>query len=824
VRILSSKVYFALPAKIILLPALILCLVTGSVSLAMSSLMQPSSTFTVNSLDNSNDGSCNAAHCSLIEAIQAANAQADYSAIEFNISGSGPFTITPTTGLPAISAPVIIDGATQPGFAGTPIIELSGSLIGSGAKGLEISGGNSTIRGLIVNRFSYGILLKTNGGNIILGNYIGTDVTGTIASSDGTGIRIESANNVIGGISATDRNLISGNRSTGIQIWGAAAAQNTIQGNYIGVDVTGNTALENGGQGGIQIYLGSNNLIGGTNQGAGNVISGHLTQGLGVSISDSNNNLVQGNYIGTNADGNAALPNMNGIQVVGGASNNTIGGTVSGAGNVISSNSGAGIYFGDIDTAASGNLIQGNMIGTNAAGTSALGNDQGIYITWNATDNTIGGTGTGAANVIAGNNTGILLMGSGVFNTIIQGNFIGTNPQLMTEIGNTMGGIVIIASHNNEIGGTVPNAKNVIAYNGGVGISVTNSPGVSNLLTGNAIFVNAGLGIDLSADGVTANDPGDNDTGRNLLQNFPVLQSASLLNQNLTLVGMLSSGLSQAYTLEFFANDTCDPSGYGEGQFFLGSSTVNTDASGSVSFQISFNAAATVGQFITATATDSSNNTSEFAACIPVVLDVPIPTLLSPSDNLSTTDTQPVFTWEPIPQVTSYEIQLGTSNPPIEISTVADANYTPATPLALGTYYWRVRVQGGSEWSDIWSITIVAPTFTPTDTPTATATPTLITPTSPPNATPGPHFFAVRHPTLTWNRITWALGYQLEIDDDPNFGSPIPVPDEFSVNIQSYTTESELADGIYYWRVRAKRNDIDWGDWSATETIIVSAS
>lgn len=108
-------------------------------------------------------------------------------------------------------------------------------------------------------------------------------------------------------------------------------------------------------------------------------------------------------------------------------------------------------------------------------------------------------------------------------------------------------------------------------------------------------------------------------------------------------------------------------------------------------------------------------------------------------------------------------------------------------------------------------------TFTPTNTPSST----LITPTSPSNATPGPHFFAQRQPTLTWAKVSWSLGYQIQIDDDPTFASPIIA--DVDASTLTYTTVEELADGLYYWRVRAKESDTEWGDWSATQTIIVSA-
>jgi len=134
-------------------------------------------TFTVNSTNDFDDGVCNAAHCSLREAIFAANAAAGTDTIRFGI-GAGQRTIQPGSALPTITDPVIIDGTTQPGYGGTPIIEIDGSNAGLGANGLRISAGGSTVMGLVINRFipafpatnGHGILLETGGGNTIQGN------------------------------------------------------------------------------------------------------------------------------------------------------------------------------------------------------------------------------------------------------------------------------------------------------------------------------------------------------------------------------------------------------------------------------------------------------------------------------------------------------------------------------------------------------------------------------------------------------------------------------------------------------------------------------
>jgi CSLREA domain-containing protein len=167
-------------------------------------------TLTVNTTNDVNDGTCNVTHCSLREAITAANANAATDTIAFNIPGSGVRTILPTSPLPIITHPVIIDGTTQPDFLGTPIIELDGTSAGASVNGLVIQAGSSTVRGLIINHFRQtgggnngnGIVLAVNGGNTIQGNYIGFDLDSLSQYStrnDSSGILISTANNLIGG-------------------------------------------------------------------------------------------------------------------------------------------------------------------------------------------------------------------------------------------------------------------------------------------------------------------------------------------------------------------------------------------------------------------------------------------------------------------------------------------------------------------------------------------------------------------------------------------------------------------------------------------------
>src|SRR5215471_1864274 len=248
--------------------------ILASLLLGTAWAVQAATTFTVTKTADTNDGSCDA-DCSLREAIIAANNNPGQDTIAFSI-GSGPQTISPTSALPNINESVIIDGTTQPGFAGNPIIEINGTNAGQNVFGLTVGGDHCTLKGLVINRFKggYGIFLSGGGNHTLSGNYIGLDLTGTTALGNFTGIGISSPNNVIGGTTAAERNVISGNDSnSGIGIGGPSATNNVIEGNYIGTDVTGTISIGNS----VGIYViqaCSNNTIGGSMPGSGNLISG----------------------------------------------------------------------------------------------------------------------------------------------------------------------------------------------------------------------------------------------------------------------------------------------------------------------------------------------------------------------------------------------------------------------------------------------------------------------------------------------------------------------------------------------------------------------
>jgi len=199
-------------------------------------------------------------------------------------------------------------------------------------------------------------------GNVVSGNYIGTDPSGSLAVPNGVeGIWVAGQGNTVGGSTAAERNVISGNGLFGINVSGSAATDNVVKGNYIGVDATGQKAL--GNRNGVGVSFGAqNNVIGGVEPGEGNVISGN---GVGVLVRDpgTTGNAFRGNRIGTEAAGQQPLPNGTGISVFGGAQNNVIGGTGKGQGNVISQNTTGVLVDGSSTT---GTTIRGNSIFSNS--------------------------------------------------------------------------------------------------------------------------------------------------------------------------------------------------------------------------------------------------------------------------------------------------------------------------------------------------------------------------------------------------------------------------------------------------------------------------
>ena len=520
---------------------------------------------------------------SLREAILAANNTANGSGgpdqICFNLDGTGTQTIVLASALPAINDSVIIDGTTDSQFHGTPVIELDGENVTNNS-GLVLSTGSdgSTIRGLVVNRFGYEAFMVNSNNNTIAGCYVGTDSAGTSALANAwnggpNAILVGGSNNTIGGVTAADRNVISGNSADGILVSGNT---NVVEGNYIGVDATGNAQLANAGNGVTIGVTATGNTIGGTTSGARNVISGN---GLSNIMLNGNSNIIEGNYLGPNAACTATFTNAwEGITIWG--QYNLIGGTTAGAANVICGNAHAGVWL------------------------------------------------------FAGNNT-------------VQGNYIGTDPTGTLHLGNSWPGICVMSS-NNLIGGTDPGDGNLIAYNGLSGVEISNDWDIGNQVLGNSIYGNNGLGIDFDNNGVSYNGvsydgngnviPGPNDW-----QNFPVLDTANTNGTQVRVTGSLTSNpnyvstsANTTFRIEFFANTSPDPSSHGEGQRYLGYANVTTDGTGNASFTAVVDAAVAEGEYISATATNlSTHETSEFSQV--VVAHTPR-IIVTPTSGLVTTE------------------------------------------------------------------------------------------------------------------------------------------------------------------------------------------
>ncbi len=608
-------------------------------------LSAPLSTLTVNILTdlsdlNPGDGVCdtNATtagdQCSLRAAIEELNAQgagASPHQILFNLAGNGPFTIAPSSALPTITVPVDILGTSQagascPGPSATANLQivLDGNGAGAGTAGLVLDFGSdgSTVRGLVIGNFNgYGLRVRS-GNNLVRCNYIGIGPDGVSDMGNAShGILINGNNNTIGGQAAyVQRNVISNNY-------------------------------------------------------------------YAVRIEQSTGNIVRNNYIGTTADGLSASGNDFGIYING--DSNTIGGSASLAGNLISSSRDFGVRINTSDL----NVVQGNLIGVASDGLSALPN---------------GGNGVEVVGLAVGNVVGGVFSGEG----------------------------------------------NQIAYNGGTGVeaytNVSGSPS-QNAIQGNSIHDNLDLGIDLGRDGIDVNDPGDLDGDANERQNYPILEAAQ---GSQVITARLDSQANTAYSIDVYANPTCDPLGNGEGQVYLTQVSAATNNAGQVTFLIDLTGMASDGDGITATATDPTGNTSEFSNCAlfgiaptPTPTATATPTATSLPSSTPTATATPTATSSPSPTATGTATQTSTPGPSPTSNTTPTATHTftpgpsptsTATPTATHTF-----TPGPSPTST--ATPTATYTFTPGPSPTSTKTPTA-THTS----TPGPSPTSTATPTATY--------------------------------------------------------------------------
>ncbi len=462
--------------------------------------VDPCPPLVVNSSWDIDDGVSDGRVTTLREALRLANLLPGKDTISFNVPG--PYAdIFVGSPLPTITDPVVIDGTTQPGYAGTPVVAIYGPTQNTGWNGLHITAGDSTIRGLHIFNFyqtfpsgsitsGNGIVLEERGGNLIEGNYLGS-ATSYSRGNDTSGITlIHSDGNTIGGATPEARNVISGNYNSGIFLF--ESSDNVISGNYIGTDPAGQAAVPNGLR--IALFASHNNGIGGTASGAGNVISGNRDNGIEVAwqhglFSGSGSNRIEGNYIGVAADG-------------------------------------------------------------------------------------------------------------------------------VTPRGNGLHGVLLNAGLDNIVGGRDPSAANTIAFNGGAGVVYTGSAGRSRILA-NAIHSNGGLGIDRWPLGVTENAAS---YWAYPSPDYPTLTDAFSDAGSTRIRGVMKGLPNTNFALDFYSSTAADPSGYGEGQEWVGTATVTTNDVGVASFFVSIPTSVPAGRVIAATATGQMN-TSEFSNSVVVAAD-----------------------------------------------------------------------------------------------------------------------------------------------------------------------------------------------------------
>lgn len=438
-------------------------------------------TITVNTVaDNTTDD----AFCTLHEAILTANGApanancgagtAGLDTIAFNL-GAGTPSITLSNPLPDITQPVIINGAT----GGATRVEILGDALASGSGLVLVPGASgSTIKALVLSGFAnlgFAAIVIESANNRVENCLIGTDNTGLAAAVTGNwiGILVQSVNatgNVIGGNTATQRNVIS-NNDIGINLTNDSSS-NRVEGNYIGTDLNATNAIGNLMDGVLIDTNSTLNMIGGNNANVRNIISGN---NYGVAIDGSNGNRVSGNYIGTDATGNIAIPNAASVGVLIIDSADTIvGGNTVGERNLISGNSiGIGIAGFSDD-----NVVIGNYIGTNAAGDAAIPNGtifgDGAGVMIEASDNnTIGGKTASARNLISGNDYGVVIFADSTFNHV-EGNYISINAAGDAALPNAASGVFLEElAHDNVIGGTSAASRNIISGNDDEGVTIT---------------------------------------------------------------------------------------------------------------------------------------------------------------------------------------------------------------------------------------------------------------------------------------------------------------------------------------------------------------
>ncbi len=357
-----------------------------------------------------------------------------------------------------------------------------GLFIGQDANSNTIGGTTASARNVISGNVA-GVVISNASGELVEGNWIGTNAAGTSALPNAGGVEIVvGAQVTIGGSAAGAGNVISGNTGIGLSVETSPGV--LVAGNRIGTNAAGTAAIPNTTDG-VDV-ISSNDTIGGTASGAGNVISGNGVEGINLNTSYSTGVVVEGNKIGTDVTGKLALGNgYDGVLIQGEASYNTIGGTTVAARNVISGNFRDGVQIDNAGT--TWNAVEGNAIGVGVALSKALANHRdGVYLWDNTSFNIIGGAGTAAGNIISGNLENGVIIDDGSTENSIQNDYIGTDGTSAIAVPNGQNGVLIQA-------GSTLNAVSfdVISGNDGDGVLITGTGTAYNSVTFDLIGLNA---------------------------------------------------------------------------------------------------------------------------------------------------------------------------------------------------------------------------------------------------------------------------------------------------------------------------------------------
>jgi len=651
------------------------------------------------------------------------------------------------------------------GMDATGTTKGTNNYVGVSISGVDnlIGDGTATGANLISGMNNSGVGVYINGasttGNLVKGNMIGLQKDGSsfvFGSIQIIGVRIDGSavSNTIGGSVAGEGNVISGNSDgaaggVGIYIFTNPGVGNSIKGNIIGPRADGVGFVTSNKQGsGINISSSPNNTIGGNTVGERNIISANESEGIVILGATSIGNTIKGNYIGINKNGTAIIAGSTqnfGVNIgTSSGDGNILGGTGASEGNLISGNTSAGVYLNS--SAATGNTILGNTIGPQADRVTYLTSNAqlfGVRII-NSLNNVVGGNTAGARNIISANETsGVYIAGASSTGNIVKGNYIGPSFSLATIPGSSQdyGVYVLSSAANNKIGTGLANEENQIAFNTVEGVYLTSLAATGNLVSGNPIYNNSGKPINLNYGAAQAN------SGKAV----PLITTVNTS----TVIG--TSGASDV--IEVFKNTTTDCF---DATTFIGSTTA--DGSGNWSLGVTL----LVGDYVLATATDASNNTSEFSGCFTlsnsISTDAIAPTTLCRGGNITVTYTITgtfvggnIFTAElsdefgsfttptsvgsiaatvatPISATipvgsnpgTLYRIRVVSSNP-IVIGTDNGSNLTVPVDGGVGTWTWQGTIS--SNWFDRcnWDLKSLPDVFSLVTIPNGTPNDPLIT-------------------------------------------------------------------------------------------------